>query len=41
VIVASGYSTEKVTGDGALTGVYYLGKPFNLTQLRDAIAQAG
>ncbi|HEX3674282.1 MAG TPA: response regulator [Rhizomicrobium sp.] len=41
VIIASGYSTEKATGDGALTGVYYLGKPFNLTQLRDAIAQAG
>jgi signal transduction histidine kinase/DNA-binding response OmpR family regulator len=37
VIVASGYSTESAPGDGALQGVHYLGKPFNLTQLRQAM----
>ncbi len=40
VIIASGYSTETAAGDRGLQGVYYLGKPFNLTQLRDALAQA-
>ncbi|HEY2068141.1 MAG TPA: response regulator [Rhizomicrobium sp.] len=40
VIIASGYSTETTPGEKGLEGVIYLGKPFNLTQLRTAVQQA-
>jgi signal transduction histidine kinase/DNA-binding response OmpR family regulator len=40
VIVASGYSTEVAAGDKRLEDVTYLGKPFNLMQLRAALEGA-
>ncbi|HEY1631773.1 MAG TPA: CHASE3 domain-containing protein [Rhizomicrobium sp.] len=40
VIIASGYSTEAGAGDKGLEDVSYLGKPFNLAQLRKAIEGA-
>jgi signal transduction histidine kinase/DNA-binding response OmpR family regulator len=41
VIVASGYSAGAAPGENGVDGAIFLGKPFDLTQLKAAIERAG